>query len=80
MAESAGQEDLVKKFEDLVAEYGKMESLKMFMHFHSPGMSIKHPSDVTDNIEYVLNGNMVKVRCKCGAALDLTDYTKLATV
>ena len=80
MAEQEGQEDLIKKFEGLVAKYGTTESLKMFKHFHSPGFSMKHPIEVTDNIEYVLDGNMVKVRCKCGTSLDLTDYTKLSSV
>ncbi len=80
MAEPEGQEGLVKKFESLVAKYGTTESLKMFKYFHSPGFSVKHPAEVTDNIEYVLDGNRVKVRCKCGTSLDLTDYTKLDNV
>lgn len=75
--EAEVQEDPVKKFEDLVTKYGKMESLRMFKYFHSPGFSVKHPPDITDNIEYVLDGGMVKVRCRCGTSLDLTDYTKL---
>jgi len=77
MAEPEEQDVLIKKFEDLVAKYGKAESLKMFMHYHRPGISMKHPPEVTDNIEYVLDGSRVKVRCRCGASLDLTDYTKL---
>ncbi len=77
MAEPEGQDVLIKKFEDLVAKYGKTESLKMFMHYHRPGISVKHPPEVTDNIEYVFDGNRVKVRCRCGASLDLTDYAQL---
>jgi hypothetical protein len=74
------QEDLVKKFENLVAKYGMTESLKMFKYFHSPGFSVKHPPEITDNIEYVIEGKMVKVRCRCGTSLDLTDYSKIDTV
>ncbi len=77
MAEQEGQEDLIKKFEGLVAKYGTAESLKMFKYFHSPGFTVKHPIEVTDNIEYVMDGNRVKVRCTCGTSLDLTDYAKL---
>lgn len=80
MTTPEGQEDIVKKFEDLVAKYGTTESLKMFKYFHSPGFTVKHPPEVTNNIEYVLDGNRVKVRCRCGASLDLTDYTKLDKV
>lgn len=76
MAEE-GQEDLIKKFEGLVAKYGTTEPLKMFKYFHSPGFTVKHPIEITDNIEYVMDGNRVKVRCRCGTSLDLTDYTKL---
>ncbi len=71
---------LIKRFEELVAKYGKSENLKMFMHFHKPGSSVKHPADVLDNIIYVLDGKRVKVRCKCGASLDLTDYSKIDKV
>jgi hypothetical protein len=71
---------LIKRFEDLVAKYGKTENLKMFMYFHKPGSSVKHPADVLDNIIYVLDGKRVKVRCKCGASLDLTDYSKIDKV
>jgi hypothetical protein len=52
----------------------------MFMYFHKPGSSVKHPADVLDNIIYVLDGKRVKVRCKCGASLDLTDYSKIDKV
>jgi uncharacterized cupin superfamily protein len=71
---------LIKRFEDLVAKYGKTENLKMFMYYHKPGSSVKHPADVLDNIIYVLDGKRVKVRCKCGASLDLTDYSKIDKV
>lgn len=82
MAEAAaeGQEDPVKRFEDLVTKYGMTEPLKMFKYFHSPGFSMKHPVEVTDNIEYVLEGKMIWVRCKCGTSLDLTDYSKINSV
>jgi len=88
MAEQEGQgpegqkdeQDPIQRFESLVAKYGNAEPLKMFKHFHSPGFTVKHPPEVTNNIEYVLDGNKVKVRCKCGAALDLTDYSKLDKV
>ncbi|GIU71729.1 MAG: hypothetical protein KatS3mg003_1208 [Candidatus Nitrosocaldaceae archaeon] len=76
MAEES-EEDLVKLFEDLVKEYGKTQSLKMFKHYHRPGFGPKHPIEVQDNIEYVIDGRKVKVRCACGASLDLTDYKKL---
>ncbi|MFN4336566.1 MAG: hypothetical protein ACK4FV_03155 [Candidatus Nitrosocaldus sp.] len=71
---------LIKRFEELVAKYGKSENLKMFIHYHKPGSSVKHPPDVTDNIIYVLYGKRVKVRCRCGASLDLTDYSKMDKV
>ncbi len=71
---------LVKRFEDLVTKYGKTQNLQMFIHFHKPGSSVKHPPDVVDNIIYVLDGKRVKVRCKCGASLDLTDYSKIDKV
>lgn len=71
---------LIKRFEDLVAKYGKTENLKMFIHYHKPGSSVKHPADVLDNIIYVLDGKRVKVRCICGASLDLTDYSKIDKV
>ncbi|GBC73162.1 hypothetical protein HRbin04_00558 [archaeon HR04] len=71
---------LIKRFEELVAKYGKSENLKMFIYYHKPGSSIKHPPDVTDNIIYVLDGKRVKVRCRCGASLDLTDYSKIDKV
>lgn len=71
---------LIKRFEELVAKYGKTENLKMFIHYHKPGSSVKHPPDVTDNIIYVLDGKRVKVRCMCGASLDLTDYSKMDKV
>lgn len=71
---------LIKRFEELVAKYGKSESLKMFMYFHRPGSSVKHPPEVIDNIVYVLDGKRVKVKCKCGASLDLTDYSKMDKV
>jgi uncharacterized cupin superfamily protein len=71
---------LIRRFEDLVAKYGKTENLKMFMYYHKPGSSVKHPADVLDNIIYVLDGKRVKVRCKCGASLDLTDYSKIDKV
>ncbi len=74
------REMLIKRFEDLVAKYGKTENLKMFIYFHKPGSSVKHPADVLDNIIYVLDGKRVKVRCKCGASLDLTDYSKIDKV
>ncbi len=70
-------EVVLKMFEELVNKYGKKQNLEMFEYFHSPGWNVKHPTEVTDNIEYVLDGSKVKVRCKCGASLDLTDYTKL---
>ncbi|MFQ5920751.1 MAG: hypothetical protein ACE5JV_01890 [Nitrososphaerales archaeon] len=79
-AELETDEAIIKRFEDLVAKYGKKQNLQMFTYFHSPGFNVKHPAEVTDNIEYVLDGNMVKVRCICGASLDLTDYTKLDKV
>ncbi len=71
---------LIKRFEELVAKYGKSENLKMFIHYHKPGSSVKHPPDVADNIIYVLDGKRVKVRCRCGASLDLTDYSKIDKV
>ncbi|MCS6767604.1 MAG: hypothetical protein RMJ59_02740 [Candidatus Nitrosocaldus sp.] len=79
--ESREQEQmLIKRFEELVAKYGKSENLKMFIYFHKPGSSVKHPADVADNIIYVLDGKRVKVRCRCGASLDLTDYSKMDKV
>lgn len=78
--EEESEEAILKRFEDLVAKYGKKQNLQMFEYFHSPGWNVKHPPEVTDNIEYVLEGNRVRVRCKCGTSLDLTDYTKLDKV
>lgn len=86
MSEAAGTEkqteqvqDLIKKFEDLVAKYGRTQNLNMFKYFHSPGFSVKHPANV-NTIRYILDGNKVKVSCICGVSLDLTDYTKLDKV
>jgi len=87
MSEAAGTEkqtgqhvqDLIKKFEDLVAKYGRTQNLNMFKYFHSPGFSVKHPADV-NTIRYILDGSKVKVSCICGVSLDLTDYTKLGKV
>ncbi|MFQ5940880.1 MAG: hypothetical protein ACE5KA_04190 [Nitrososphaerales archaeon] len=73
------EQDPIKKFETLVAKYGKTQNLNMFKYFHSPGFTVKHPTDV-NTIRYVLDGNKVKVRCICGASLDLTDYSKLDTI
>jgi len=72
-------EDVIKKFEDLVAKYGRTQNLNMFKYFHSPGFTPKHPADV-NTIRYILDGNKVKVSCVCGASLDLTDYSKLDKV
>ena len=69
-------QDPIKKFEELVVKYGRMQNLHMFKSFHSPGFNRKHPSEV-NTIRYVLDGNQVKVSCICGASLNLTDYTKL---
>lgn len=73
----SSEEDLIKLFEDLVKQYGKTQSLNMFKHYHRPGFGPKHPPEIQDNIEYVIDGKKVKVRCICGASLDLTDYKKL---
>jgi hypothetical protein len=72
----SSDEELIKLFEDLVKEYGKTQSLNMFKHYHRPGFGYKHPLGV-NNIEYVIDGKKVKVRCICGASLDLTDYKKI---
>ena len=69
------EEDPLKKFEALVAKYGRAQNLNMFKYFHSSGFNVKHPPDV-NTISYILDGNYIKVSCKCGASLDLTDYTK----
>lgn len=69
-------QDPLKKFEELVAKYGRAQNLHMFKYFHSPGFNRKHPSEV-NTIRYILDGNQIKVSCICGASLNLTDYTKL---
>ena len=73
------EDDPLKKFESLVAKYGKTQNLDMFKHFHSPGFNRKHPPDI-NTIRYVLDGNRVMVSCVCGASLELTDYNKLEKV
>lgn len=75
----SSEEELIKLFEDLVKEYGKTQNLNMFKYFHRPGFGPKHPIEIQNNIEYVIDGRKVKVRCICGASLDLTDYNKLNT-
>lgn len=74
--EQVQEDDPIKRFEALVAKYGKTMNLNMFKYFHSSGFNMKHPADV-NTIRYILDGNKVKVSCICGASMDLTDYTKL---